>query len=152
MSDFSQSESLTHIFTGPNVISVNGSKYFTSLHLPHYISNVITFATILVGSHDRKQMWLPCCRCTSFFYLILNAARPCVAVLFAWCSHFVSHFGPNAPQNPADAPPESRGTTRIQRTPTESYLHLQRVSIFGASCARLNTKRQQSRGSIQIDL
>ena len=33
-----------------NVISVSGSKYFTSLHLPHYISNVITFATILVGS------------------------------------------------------------------------------------------------------
>ena len=29
-------------------------------------------------------------------------------------------------QNPADAPPESRGTTRIRRTPTESCLHLQR--------------------------
>ena len=33
-----------------NVISVSGSKYFTSLHFPHYISNVITFATTLVGS------------------------------------------------------------------------------------------------------
>ena len=30
-------------------------------------------------------------------------------------------------QNPVDAPPESRGTTRIRRTPTESCLHLQRV-------------------------
>ena len=30
-----------------------GSKYFNSLHLPHYISNVITFATILVGSPRR---------------------------------------------------------------------------------------------------
>ena len=29
-------------------------------------------------------------------------------------------------QNPVDAPPESRGTTRIRRTPTESCLHLQR--------------------------
>ena len=29
-------------------------------------------------------------------------------------------------QNPADAPSESRGSTRIRRTPTESYLHLQR--------------------------
>ena len=28
-------------------------------------------------------------------------------------------------QNPVDAPPESRGTTRIRRTPTESCLHLQ---------------------------
>ena len=30
-------------------------------------------------------------------------------------------------QNPVDAPPESRGTTRIRRTPTESCLHLQRA-------------------------
>ena len=29
-------------------------------------------------------------------------------------------------QNPVDAPPESRGTTRIRRTPTESCFHLQR--------------------------
>ena len=29
-------------------------------------------------------------------------------------------------QNPVDAPSESRGTTRIRRTPTESCLHLQR--------------------------
>ena len=29
-------------------------------------------------------------------------------------------------QNPEDAPPESRGTTRIRRTPTESCFHLQR--------------------------
>ena len=29
-------------------------------------------------------------------------------------------------QNPVDAPPESRSTTRIRRTPTESCLHLQR--------------------------
>ena len=32
-------------------------------------------------------------------------------------------------QNPADAPPESRGTTRIRRAPTESRLHLQRDNI-----------------------
>ena len=53
MGDFSQSESLTYLYRAKcnrNVISVSGSKYFTSLHLPHYISNVITFATILVGS------------------------------------------------------------------------------------------------------
>ena len=30
-------------------------------------------------------------------------------------------------QNPVDAPPESRGTTRIRRTPTESCFHLQRA-------------------------
>ena len=29
-------------------------------------------------------------------------------------------------QNPADAPPESCGTNRIRRTPTESCFHLQR--------------------------
>ena len=33
-------------------------------------------------------------------------------------------------QNPVDAPPESRGTTRIRRTPTESCLHLQRDGSF----------------------
>ena len=33
-------------------------------------------------------------------------------------------------QNPVDAPPESRGTTRIRRAPTESCMHLQRVFIF----------------------
>ena len=32
-------------------------------------------------------------------------------------------------QNPVDAPPESRGTTRIWRTPTESCLHLQREPV-----------------------
>ena len=32
-------------------------------------------------------------------------------------------------QNPVDAPPESRGTTRIRRTPTESCLHLQRETV-----------------------
>ena len=35
-------------------------------------------------------------------------------------------------QNPADAPPESRGTTRIRRTPTESCLHLQRGTASAA--------------------
>ena len=57
MSDFSQSECLTHIFTGPNVMEMfsmlvgpNISPHYISITLPHYISNVITYATILVGS------------------------------------------------------------------------------------------------------
>ena len=32
-------------------------------------------------------------------------------------------------QNPADAPPEPDGTTRIRHTPTESCLHLQREYV-----------------------
>ena len=58
---------------------------------------------------------------------------------FCWHVFFVTSFSPQdthattwsaiSPQmhhqNPADASPESRGTTRIRRTPTESYLHLQ---------------------------
>ena len=58
-----------------NVISVSGSQYSTPLHLPHYISNVITFATILVGSPPgpfaRAYMgvWLACSRRTYLWYL-----------------------------------------------------------------------------------
>ena len=37
-------------------------------------------------------------------------------------------------QNPVDAPPESRGTTRIRRTPTESCFHLQREVVRRAIC------------------
>ena len=32
-------------------------------------------------------------------------------------------------QNPVDVPPESRSTTRIRRTPTQSCFHLQRVHL-----------------------
>ena len=43
-------------------------------------------------------------------------------------------------QNPVDVPPESRGTTRIRRTPTESCFHLQR----GFVQSNLNTMEPQS--------
>ena len=65
-----------------------------------------------------------------FFYLILKATRTCVAVLLhgaatlSAISHQMHH------QNPADAPPESCGTTRIRHTPTESCLHLQRAYVI----------------------
>ena len=49
-------------------------------------------------------------------------------------------------QNPVDAPPESRGTTRIRRTPTESCLHLQRVTGALVVVAQLS-KQTVTRGS-----
>ena len=80
-------------------------------------------------THDRKQMWLPDAHLCFF---ILSAARPCVAVLLHGAATSSAISPQMHQQNPADAPPESRGTTRIRRTPTESCLHLQRD--FGGVC------------------
>ena len=74
-------------------------------------------------THDRKQMWLPDAH---LCYLVLNATRPSVAVLLRGATTSSAISPQMHHQNPADAPPESRGTTRIRRTPTESCLHLQR--------------------------
>ena len=71
-------------------------------------------------------MWLPdahlCC-------LILNTTRPCVAVLLNGAATSSIISSQMHQQNPADAPPESRGTFRIRRIPTESCLHLQHVYV-----------------------
>ena len=77
-------------------------------------------------THDRKQMWLPDAH---LCYFILSAARPCVAVLLHGAATSSAISPQMHQQNPADAPPESRGTTRIRRTPTESCLHLQRAGL-----------------------
>ena len=69
-------------------------------------------------------MWLPDAH---LCYFILSAARPCVAVLLHGAATSLAISPQMHQQNPADAPPESRGTTRIRRTPTESCLHLQRA-------------------------
>ena len=69
-------------------------------------------------------MWLPDAH---LCYLILKAARPCVAVLLHGAATSSAISPQMHQQNPADAPPESRGTIRIRRTPTESCLHLQRA-------------------------
>ena len=68
-------------------------------------------------------MWLPDAHLCN---LILNAARPCVAVLLHGAVTSSAISPQMHQQNPEDAPSESRGTIRIRRTPTESYLHLQR--------------------------
>ena len=69
-------------------------------------------------------------RCTS---LLSHSQRsmPLCGGAFAWCSKTSLAISSQMhQQNPADAPPESRGTTRIRRTPTESCLHLQRAFII----------------------
>ena len=70
-------------------------------------------------------MWLPDAH---LCYFILSAARLCVAVLLHGAATSSAISPQMHQQNPADAPPESRGTIRIRRTPTESCLHLQRVN------------------------
>ena len=72
-------------------------------------------------------MWLPDAH---LCYFILSAARPCVAVLLHGAATSSAISPQMHQQNPADAPTESRGTTRIRRTPTESCLHLQRERVF----------------------
>ena len=67
-------------------------------------------------------MWLPDAH---LCYFILSAARLCVAVLLHGAATSSAISPQMHQQNPADAPPESRGTIRIRRTPTESCLHLQ---------------------------
>ena len=84
---------------------------------------VFISTTLHTGTHDRKQMWLPDAH---LCYLILNAARPCVAVLLHGAATSSAISPQMHQQNPVDAPPESCGTTRIRLTPTESCLHLQR--------------------------
>ena len=71
-------------------------------------------------------MWLPDAH---LCYFILSAARLCVAVLLHGAATSSAISPQMHQQNPADAPPESRGTIRIRRTPTESCLHLQRGAV-----------------------
>ena len=83
-----------------NVISVSGSKFFTSLHLPHYISNVITFATILVGSPPGIRFCRCHNRCPVGYYEIKQTTSRILVMFqsyvyfqhfgwptFAWCDH-----------------------------------------------------------------
>ena len=51
------------------------------------------------------------------------AARPCVAVFMLGAAALCTILCQMHQQNPADAPPESRGTPKTRCTPTESCLH-----------------------------
>ena len=97
--------------------------YQTSAFCGHVFTMKLLLKKINTWTHDRKQMWLPDAH---LCYIILSAARPCVAVLLHGAATSSAISLQMHQQNPADAPPESRGTTRIRRTPTESCLHLQR--------------------------
>ena len=97
--------------------------YQTSAFCGHVFTMKLLLKKINTWTHDRKQMWLPDAH---LCYFILSAARPCVAVLLHGAATSSAISPQMHQQNPADAPPESRGTTRIRRTPTESCLHLQR--------------------------
>ena len=101
--------------------------YQTSAFCGHVFTMKPLPKKIYTWTHDRKQMWLPDAHLR---YFILSAARPCVAVLLHGAATSSAISPQMHQQNPADAPPESRGTTRIWRTPTESCLHLQRVCYF----------------------
>ena len=100
--------------------------YQTSAFCGHVFTMKLLLKKYNTWTHDRKQMWLPDAH---ICYLILNAVCPCLAVL----SHGAATSSAISPQmhqqNPADALPESCGTTRIRRTPTESCLHLLRVCV-----------------------
>ena len=98
--------------------------YQTSAFCGHVFTMKLLLKNKNTWRHDRKQMWLPDAH---LCYLILTATRPCVAVLLHGATTSSAISPQMHPQNPADAPPESRGTTRIRRTPTESCLHLQRA-------------------------
>ena len=50
-------------------------------------------------------------------------ARPCVAVFMIGAAALCTILQQMHHQNPADAPPESRGTNEIRCAPTESCLH-----------------------------
>ena len=97
--------------------------YQTSAFCGHVFTMKLLLKKINTWTHDRKQMWLPDAH---LCYFILSAARPCVAVLLHGAATSSAISPQMHQQNPADAPTESRGTTRIRRTPTESCLHLQR--------------------------
>ena len=97
--------------------------YQTSAFCGHVFTMKLLLNKINTWTHDRKQMWLPD---THLCYFILSAALLCVAVLLCGAATSSAISPQMHQQNPADAPPESRGTIRIRRTPTESCLHLQR--------------------------
>ena len=101
--------------------------YQTSAFCGHVFTMKPLPKKINTWTHDRKQMWLPDAHLR---YFILSAARPCVAVLLHGAATSSAISPQMHQQNPADAPPESRGTTRIRRTPTESCLHLQRDRVL----------------------
>ena len=108
--------------------------YQTSAFCGHVFTMKLLLKKINTWTHDRKQMWLPDAH---LCYFILSAARPCVAVLLHGAATSSAISPQMHQQNPADAPPESRGTTRIRRTPTESCLHLQRDKISARYCSVL---------------
>ena len=56
-------------------------------------------------------------------YLSPMAARPCEAVFMLGAAALCTILRQMHQQNPADAPTEPRGTTKIRCTPTESCLH-----------------------------
>ena len=70
------------------------------------------------GAHDKKQMWLPAVHLRHRFFM---AAHPCVAVFMFGAADSSAILRQMPQRNPADAPPESRGTTRIRSTPMESF-------------------------------
>ena len=97
--------------------------YQTSAFCGHVFTAKLLLKNENTWTHDRKQMWLPD---AYLCYLTLITACPCLAVLLHGATTSSAMSPQMHHQNPADAPPESRGTTRIRRTPTESCLHLQR--------------------------
>ena len=100
--------------------------YQTSAFCGHVFTMKLLLNKIKTWTHNRKQMWLPDAH---LCYFILSAARLCVAVLLHGAATSSAISPQMHQQNPADAPPESRGTIRIRRTPTESCLHLQCVKV-----------------------
>ena len=65
--------------------------------------------------------------CTSPLPLSYSTTALCGGV-YARCSRFLYHFAPNASTEPAYAPTESCGATKICCAPTDSYLHWQRAT------------------------
>ena len=105
--------------------------YQTSAFCGHVFTGKILLENKNTWTHDRKQTWLPDAH---LCYVTLIAACPCVAVLLHGATTSSAMSPQMHHQNPADAPPESRGTTRIRRTPTESCLHLQRELCLQINC------------------
>ena len=118
--------------------------YQTSAFCGHVFTVKILLKNKNTWTHGRKQMWLPDAH---LCYLTLITACPCVAVLLHGATTSSAISPKMHQQNPADAPPESRGTTRIRRTPTESCLHLQRANAGQQSSSG---KHDQYKMTIQL--
>ena len=115
--------------------------YQTSAFCGHVFTVKLLLKNKNTWTHGRKQMWLPDAH---LCYLTLIAAGPCAAVLLHGATTSSAISPQMLQQNPADAPPESRGTTRIRRTPTESCLHLQRESVPHHNLASSHFAHQQA--------